>query len=152
MKQIIIINVFTIILILFINACSDSNTSSPTKEENQDEISTVCTNPQFEGTWINEDEETRGITKAIIWIYNDMYKIHMWGQCHPEDCDWGINSVDISDAADCTLNLKWEPGFVIETQKIIYLTDGRMKIEGHNHYIDNSGRDDYDYIYYFLKL
>ncbi len=44
---------------------------------------------QFTGTWVNTDPDTRGITKLEIKKQGSSVRLHAWGQCHPEDCDWG---------------------------------------------------------------
>jgi hypothetical protein len=75
----------------------------------------------------------------------------MWGKCHPTDCDWGIETTDISDASDGTLNLVWDPGFAIRTQDLILLLDGRLKVITFTHFTDNSGRLDYESTGYFIK-
>jgi len=106
---------------------------------------------KFIGNWINEDENTRGITKAVIRTESDSIFVHMWGKCHPTDCDWGEESTTNSDANDNQLSLEWNQGFVIRTQKVTYLESDRLRVEQHSHYIDNSGRPDRDDTYYFIK-
>ncbi|MBF0585959.1 hypothetical protein INT08_07625 [Prosthecochloris sp. N3] len=44
---------------------------------------------QFTGTWTNTDPDTRGITKLQITKDGSGIRLHAWGKCHPEDCDWG---------------------------------------------------------------
>ena len=44
------------------------------------------------GTWINSDQDTRGITKILI-ITNETQEVEgitikVWGKCHPQDCEW----------------------------------------------------------------
>jgi len=105
----------------------------------------------FIGTWINEDEDTRGITKIVIRANSQTIFVHMWGRCHPTDCDWGEETTDIADAYDDQLSLEWSPGFKIEKQEVYYLDYVRLKVDCHIHFIDNSGRQDYDATYYFAK-
>jgi len=70
-----------------------------------------CAQPAEEGSWANADPNTRSLTKAKIrFICQDQilngqpyppgppFYIHLWGSCHPTDCDWGevgAESVDI---------------------------------------------------------
>ena len=105
----------------------------------------------FIGTWINEDEGTSDITRIVIRANSQTIFVHMWGACHPTDCDWGEETTDIADAYDNRLSLKWNFSFAIHTQVIYYLDYGRLKLDGHCHFIDNSGRSDYDYTSYFAK-
>lgn len=44
---------------------------------------------QFEGTWKNADTNTGGITTLQIDIQGKEVKVHAWGKCNPDDCDWG---------------------------------------------------------------
>jgi hypothetical protein len=121
--------------------CSDS--SGPGKDTEFAE--------KFVGTWLNEDEATRTITRMVIRIEAGTIKVHSWGKCHPNDCDWGENSTSVSDALDNQLSLQWDFCFAIETQTIHYLDDGRLRLDGHTHFIDDSGRSDSDYVCHFLK-
>ena len=45
----------------------------------------------FVGTWINEDPDTRGITRLVIsnGPRNDELTIRVFGKAHPSDIDWG---------------------------------------------------------------
>ena len=105
----------------------------------------------FYGFWVNEDTDTQSITKVDIDKVGDIILVHIWGKCHPTDCDWGIETTDISDASDGTLNLVWDQGFAIKTQELILLSDGRLKVKTFCHFTDNSGRLDYESIEYFIK-
>lgn len=63
----------------------------------------LCLAPFEEGQWSNIDSDTRGITRVDIrFICQDQilngvpccptgppYYIHLYGKCHPNDCDWG---------------------------------------------------------------
>lgn len=63
----------------------------------------LCVLPFVEGNWSNIDSNTRGITKVNVkFICQDQilngvpccppgpaYYVHLWGKCHPSDCDWG---------------------------------------------------------------
>lgn len=62
----------------------------------------LCIQPEEEGHWKNYDPDTRGITKAHVrFVCQDQvlngqlyppgppYYVHLWGSCHPTDCDWG---------------------------------------------------------------
>ena len=70
MKKIIMAGAFALLLMLHQSLCFAS-------------IS------QFNGTWINMDSNTRGMTKMEISHQGSAIKLHAWGKCHPQDCDWG---------------------------------------------------------------
>ena len=68
-----------------------------------------CSAPFEQGKWINNDSATRGITRIeVTFSCNDQvlcgvdengkvtcstpgapFRLHLWGKCHPSDCDWG---------------------------------------------------------------
>jgi hypothetical protein len=62
----------------------------------------LCLTPQEEGAWRNADPNTRSLTRVNLrftcqdQILNGepyppgpAWHIHVWGKCHPSDCDWG---------------------------------------------------------------
>ena len=48
---------------------------------------TVVANAFLPKTYVNKDNNTRGITKLIISADNK--RVQTFGACHPTDCDWG---------------------------------------------------------------
>ena len=118
----------------------------------------VTPNLDFVGYWVNEDTNTNSITKVDIQESNNLLEIYMWGKCHPTDCDWaamnnpeGPATTTVDDANDGVLNIVWYPDFAIETQDLILLSDGRLKVKTFTHFTDNSGRLDYESTEYFIK-
>jgi hypothetical protein len=107
----------------------------------------------FYGFWVNEDTDTQSITKVDIDKVGEIILVHIWGKFHPTDCDWGIETTDISDASDGTLNIVWDQGFAIRTQELILLSDGRLKVITFTDYYpdDIYGREDYESTEYFIK-
>jgi Fe-S cluster biogenesis protein NfuA len=106
---------------------------------------------QFIGHWTNENPNTGGITRVEIRSESNTIFVHMWGKCHPTDCDWGETTTDISDANDGVLSLTWTFSFSVETQQVSVLSDGRLQVVGHVHYTDDSGRPDRDYTEYYIR-
>ncbi len=62
----------------------------------------LCATPAEEGTWTNINSNTRSITNITVefqcqdQIVNGRpyppgppYYLHLFGACHPTDCDWG---------------------------------------------------------------
>lgn len=105
----------------------------------------------FYGFWVNKNTSKPSITKVDIDKVGNIMLVRIWGKCHPTDCDWGIETTDISDASDGTLNLVWDQGFAIKTQELILLSDERLKVKTFCHFTDNSGRTDYKSTEYFIK-
>ncbi len=65
-------------------------------------VSALCIEPDEKGNWVNTDPDTRGITRiGVEFVCQDMilngepyppgppYYVHLFGKCHPTDCDWG---------------------------------------------------------------
>ena len=106
---------------------------------------------QFVGRWVNQNRNTDGITRVEIQRRLNTLSVHMWGKCHPTDCDWGTTTTDVSDSDDGILSITWLQSFKEEAQEISTLPDGRIQVVSHSHFIDNSGRPDYDSTHYFEK-
>ncbi len=98
-----------------------------------------------------EDPDTRGITRVAIRTDGRTLFVHMWGSCTPTDCDWGETTTAVADAQDGALSLRWTFSFKVDTQTLTVLADGRLRVRGHTHFTDNSGRADYDYTYFYRK-
>ncbi|MDO5981470.1 hypothetical protein [Flavivirga spongiicola] len=49
--------------------------------------STSTVSNTIDGTWINDNKNTKGITKVII--SNKGKNVQVYGKCSPKDCDWG---------------------------------------------------------------
>ena len=114
---------------------------------------TIPSENNFYGNWVNEDTNTNSITKIDIQKIGDIIEVHMWGSCDPTDCDWGIETTNISDAVDGTLNIVWYYDFAIDTEELILLSDGRLEVIGFVDFPpdDIYGREDYEYTDYFIK-
>lgn len=68
-----------------------------------------CAAQEEDGSWVNADPNTRSLTRAELrftcqdQVLNGQlhppgppWHMHLWGKCHPTDCDWsqvGANSV-----------------------------------------------------------
>jgi hypothetical protein len=95
----------------------------------------------FVGEWTNKDFKTRGITRAHIRLDGSRVIVHMWGRCHPKECDSGEAT---ASAKGQTLSLTWNQGFAVMTQELTLLADGSLQLTAHRHFTDKSGRKDYD--------
>lgn len=62
----------------------------------------LCVQPEEEGNWVNTDPATRSITRIQLrFVCQDQimngqpyppgapWYIHIYGKCHPTDCNWG---------------------------------------------------------------
>lgn len=65
-------------------------------------VNALCAEQPEDGAWVNIDPNTRSITRINLrFICQDQIRngelyppgppwyVHLWGKCHPADCDWG---------------------------------------------------------------
>lgn len=104
---------------------------------------------QFKGFWINENPETRSITKIKIGYKNNKHVVQMWGACSPQDCNWGENVSDIEDKDATEFTLLWDQDYA-ESKVTYELVDSKLKITNVRHYKDNSNREDITMVEYFV--
>lgn len=76
MKKVIIV-LFTILAFVF-NSVSQEQTNL------RNELVS-----RLVGEWINLDSNTGNVTKVIITIEDEELFINAFGDCQPEDCEWG---------------------------------------------------------------
>ncbi len=107
-------------------------------------------NDDFTGLWVNEDDQTRGITKCKISFENSNIVVQMWGACHPEDCDWGENVANEVKKETNKFELLWDQEFA-ESAITYEIIDGKLKLTNKRRYKDNSGRSDGTSVEYFQK-
>ena len=92
----------------------------------------MCLPPPAQGAWENRDSGTQGITKlnfrmecrdvstttcsentcsVTITAVEPHYFIHLWGSCHPMDCDWGEREgVSLTGSLDGWYHFYYENG------------------------------------------
>lgn len=62
----------------------------------------LCAAQEEDGSWVNTDPNTRSLTRIDLrFVCQDQilngqpyppgppWYMHIWGKCHPNDCDWG---------------------------------------------------------------
>ena len=114
--------------------------------------STVVTADTFVGTWTNIDPQTRTIPRITIRSEADRIYVHGFGACVPTNCDWGEASAPRTDASSGTFTVNWDFGF--ETTRLtltLASPAGRLLTTAFEHYTDNSGRVDKNYIESFNR-
>lgn len=107
-------------------------------------------NNDFNGIWINEDDQTRGNSKCKISYKNNSFVVQMWASCHPQDCDWGEKVSNEVKKGTNKFELLWDHEFAesVITYEII---EGKLKLTHNRRYKDNSGREDFTQTEYFIK-
>ena len=103
---------------------------------------------KFRGVWLNQDSRTRGVTKVEIRSEGRAILIHVWGACHPQDCDWGERS---SVGNGGVRRVEWHTGFSVNRQEFAIGSDGRLSIVTRTHYTDSSGRRDLEWTDQMVK-
>lgn len=74
--------------------------------------------------------------------------VHAWGACHPTNCDWGEEVVELRNGIGMVV---WEQGFKTTKMQLIAQPDGRLRVEYRSEYHDNSGRMDKGHTEFFAK-
>jgi hypothetical protein len=141
-KMIKAILVFSLIFVVFVLLGCDVK-MSPIESEDLAK--------KFAGDWKNENPDTDNITQVKIEVNSETISIQEWGNCEPVACDWGVNTVNVSEADDEVLFLTWDQGFAILTQEISLTNQRKLKVSTHNKFVDNSGRVDFDRTELFVK-
>jgi hypothetical protein len=108
--------------------------------------------PSVDGTWVNIDASSRSLT--MMEIHGN--KLHPYGQCHPQPCDWGTIKAkpiapNAAGGARLSLQAKTNQGFAAKSILVSLEADGRLRVEVAVHFTDDSGRGDYHVIEYFVR-
>ena len=104
---------------------------------------------RFVGTW---NATGRGLTKMQISVSGKQVRLHAFGSCHPQDCDWGEvdgqayapgveeNVLDTAKA----VTAQYETGFS-RTIIAIYPRDtvDELRVDTFTVFTDSSGRSPY---------
>jgi len=107
-------------------------------------------NKDFNGIWVNEEDKTRGTTKCKIFYKNNSFVVQMWGACTPKDCDWGENVTNKIIKETNKFELIWDQEFA-ESAITYEIIDGKLKLTNKRSYKDNSGREGFTIVEYFIK-
>ena len=90
------------------------------------------------GSWINEDLHA-GITQLVVRRDSGRTLVHVWGSCHPSDCDWGEAAAELWNGITV---VNWDQGFSIVRMQLVPLPDGRLLVGRETEFRDGSGRID----------
>jgi LysM repeat protein len=131
--------------------------SIPTEPNSSYSFPSASSNPsvEFFDEWINVDSQTDNITRISIQANDGETYINMFGACLPTDCNFReIPSASVNynyDSETEILHTEWIMDFVIMTQELTMTSDEQLKVKTHNHFVDNSGRLDFDETDYFTR-
>jgi len=105
----------------------------------------------FMGRWSNVDQDTSGITYISIKPDRQGLNIHVFGQCHPTDCDWGraeahlySNSVSGDPFRDARVIIaSFDAGFAHKQIVLREIHGDRLRYEVFTRFKDGSRRSDF---------
>ena len=116
----------------------------------------VSNNPpvEFFGEWVNKGSKTVNMTRVSIQMKAGETHINMFGLCQPTDCNFLAYSPTPTvhynyDSKTGILNVLWIFDFETLTQELTITSDGKLQVVTRNHYLDNSGRLNFETIEYF---
>jgi hypothetical protein len=107
------------------------------------------------GTWFNVDVHTRGIPRLELKKEGNDLKIHVFGACVPSFCDWGVvPAMAFADNVCSIPAIAFSAKFKFDFKETLIV--GRLQfealfVETFDHFIDNSGRADYNAVYIMSK-
>lgn len=105
----------------------------------------------FKGNWVNADGNTRGMTQLKIRTQGEKVWLRAFGQCRPNDCDWG----EVKGAAyanNVGQNLKRKANLISAEFKsghsrtfvtLTKMNDNRLKVDSFTRFTDRGGRTNY---------
>jgi len=127
-----------------------------TKVPTNPQLSTITSKMKLvktgiDGTWINKDSNTRGITKVII--SKNGSQIHTYGKCHPRDCDWKTTTLkkyrDVWAVGRISYIGFYDQGFATKTIYILQISGNELALRVSAKYRDK--RPDRTNVYYMRK-
>ena len=102
----------------------------------------------YDGTWLNIDPATRGITRADVSSGMFSVTVSVWADCAPTDCYWGQQIVIASSSPFVA---DYDHGFVVRSLTFDFISQQSLHIHLFNNYADGDPRPDTHYDYYFYR-
>ena len=93
---------------------------------------------RFLGTWRNVDPKIDSWPRVEIRAKRDELTVHIWGKCHPADCDLGTLTAPYTGAP---IVLFQDLGFV-KSRFTLRLEGDTLRMTMASHFTDDSGRPD----------
>jgi hypothetical protein len=124
----------------------------------------LCSLPQEEGNWINADPSTNSLTRIQLqFVCQDQilngqpyppgppWYVHVWGKCHPSDCDWG--RVGANKLSNGQIYAVFNQGFATKHvyAKMSQYRQGQLWVYTYTDFTDADGRTDYATENWFVK-
>jgi len=106
----------------------------------------------LDGMWVNADSAAQSLTMVEV----TGNRLQLFGQCHPQPCEWGVVkarsfTAGVKLGAVAALQAKINLHFAVREIIATLEPDGRMRVEIFTHFTDQSGRNDYRVVDYFVR-
>ncbi|MCC6683579.1 MAG: hypothetical protein IT247_00770 [Bacteroidia bacterium] len=118
----------------------------------------VSNNPPvpFFNEWVNIDSQSKTIKRVSIQAKDGGAYINMIGSCSPTDCNFREEAPTVTvnynyDSETEILHVEWVFDFQILTQELTITSDNQLRVKTLTHFIDNSGRVDFEMVDYFTR-
>jgi len=113
----------------------------------------------FVGTWVNADSNTRGITRFVVTSSQpNVLKVHVFGKCHPTDCDWGTTQLatygsNVQDPDSKAATAAYNQNFAnsLLTFALGGSSNNQILLQSFTQFTDRSGRQNYFSQYRFKR-
>jgi hypothetical protein len=92
------------------------------------------------GAWCTTDFQTSSITRFTVRSEGGVARVHVWGRCHPTECDWGENDAKLVTDDPKTLTVTFTKTHATTVLTISRQDDGSALIVGKTVFTDSSGR------------
>ena len=112
---------------------SPGQTEAGARAEEEARAKEINIAESFRGIWNNINSRTRDVTKIVIRRSGKVMYVHVWGKCHPADCDWGEKQ-GVIEGQRLKVSWPWSGG---DRDMTLYLADQQLKIDTINVYHDN---------------
>lgn len=114
---------------------------------------------QFQGNWRNADASTPGITRIQINTNSSPVRVHAWGSCSPNDCDFGaVDGYAYGPNAGSNLNASAQAVSAVFTtsfSEVVFIIrpsrGERLQADVYTRFTDGSGRTAYAETYSFVR-
>lgn len=113
------------------------------------------------GTWVNNNVNTKGISKLIIAKSGTRHSVHLFGKCNPTDCDLGkrlLRSSFWDNSGSTHIEATYKESTVVRKLEIYLIgipdlaPSAEIRVLFSNRFIDNSGRPIYSIDETFHKI
>ncbi len=112
-----------------------------------------CVASPMSGQWVSVNPATRGLTRAAVTVgccdqvlngvpvCSPPDSVHLFGRCHPTDCDWGSVTGHLQSQNGRRLTAVYNQGFAKRTVRIDSLANGNLRVRVFTDFVDPRRRD-----------